>query len=734
MISLNPFLKATITCLFLGISFVSEAQLTNDLIWGAKSPFREESVDRVNSMNDGEHYTALNYNKKEWTIDKYSFKSYDKIGTVLSSSDLKLDKAIRLQNYSFNDDETKLLLVTEITPIYRRSYTAIYYIHDLTTGKTELLIDKKVRHAEFSPDGDKVAYVFENNLYFKVLSSGNFVSITTDGGYNTIINGATDWVYEEEFAISKAYEWSANGRSIAFIRFDESEVKEFSMDIYGSLYPYQYTFKYPKAGEDNSGVEVMVFNTDNRHTYNLNVTQGRELYIPRINWTNDPKKLCVQTMNRHQNKLDYHIYTIDYKGAPQHSGNIKEDVVYSETSDTYIEIDDDLIFTPDNKSFIRTSEKDGYNHIYKIGFNGKTEQITSGAWDVIEFKGLSDNGKDIFYLSAEDGAMYQNLYKVALKDKKVVKLSKNQGKNDAIFSNGMKYYINYHSSANQPTYITLHNANGDELKVLEDNLELKTTLDSYKLPQKEFVRIPGSNGDLNGWMIKPKDFDPTKKYPIYMFVYGGPGHNTVIDQYEGKGYLWHCMMAQKGYVVVSVDPHGTMYRGAAFKKSTYMQLGKLETEDMIAAAKWLQTQDWVASDRIAVQGWSYGGYMSSLCMTKGAKTFKVGVAVAPVTNWKFYDSIYTERFMRTPKENNSGYDDNSPINHVEKLEGKYLLIHGSADDNVHMQNTMEMVNALVNANKPFDLFIYPNKNHSIYGGNTRLHLYNKITSFIDENL
>ncbi len=710
-----------------------QSKLSNELIWGRKSPFRGKSVALVRSMNDGEHYTSINFGNKSWSIDKYSFKTYEKAGTIVSSSDIEGEFIIP-EGYELNNDETKLLIETEVRPVYRRSYTAVYYIFDTFTKKLTKVSDDPIMHAELSPDGNKVAYVKDNNIYYMMIESGKVVQVTTDGEYNKIINGSADWVYEEEFAISKAFEWSPKGDKIAYIKYDETEVKEFQMAMYGNLYPDQYTFKYPKAGEKNSIVEVFIYRLDDKISRPLNAMEGQELYVPRINWTSNNNELLVQTLNRHQNELNYVIYSNDPMGPPQKIHQYDKKIVYSEKSKTYIEIDDNLIFTEDGKSFIRTSEKNGYNHIYKIGFDGSSTQVTKGEWDVIEFKGLDSKKGIIYYVSAEEGAMYQSLYSVKLDGSKKTKLSTKKGNNDAHFSTGMKYYINFYSNSNTPSYITLHNAKGKELKVLEDNDELKAGLEEFGAKKKEFFKIKGAEGDLNAWMIKPDNFDENKEYPVYLFIYGGPGHNTVIDQYEGATYLWHCMLAQMGYIVVSVDPRGTMYQGEAFKKSTYLQLGKLETEDMIASAKWLAKQSWVDGDRIGVQGWSYGGYMSSLCMTKGADHFKMGIAVAPVTNWKFYDSIYTERFMRTPQENEKGYEENSPINHVEKLKGPYLLVHGSADDNVHHQNTMEMITALVAANKQFDLFIYPNKNHGIYGGNTRLHLFTKMTKFVQDNL
>ncbi len=718
---------------------LTQKELTLESIWKPGSPFRQNSVSAVRSMNDGLRYTAFDYQKSGLEIGIYSYASREKIGTLIKEADLKLDgskESLKLSGYSFNANETKMLLETDVKPIYRRSYTAQFYVYDIKTKALEKLSTSNSAQqlAEFSPDGNKVAYLMDNNIYYKDFTTGKTVQITNDGEKNKIINGSTDWVYEEEFAIVKAFYWNSDGTKIAYLKFDESEVPEFQMEYYGDLYPEIYKFKYPKAGEKNSDIGLFIYD------YNKNNTTAIESqfvddnsYIPRINWTKNPNELLVQRLNRHQNHLRYFKIKHDNTVGPQMQ-KYSEELVYEETSKTYIEIDDNLIFTEDGKYFIRTSEQNGYMHIYKIGFDKSIQQITKGEWDVIEFKGLDAKKGLIYYTSAEEGAIYKSLYVIGLNGKKKKKLSTRKGQNDAVFSTGMKYYINYHTDANTPMYVTLHEANGKELKVLEDNAELKKELAQYDLSNKEFFKIQGAEGELNAWMIKPSNFDPNKKYPVYMNVYCGPGHNTVLDSYDGTSYLWHQLLAKKGYIVVSVDPRGTMYRGQDFKKSTYLQLGKLETEDMIASAKWLSKQSYIDKDRIGIQGWSYGGYMSSLCMTKGADFFKMGIAVAPVTNWRFYDSIYTERFMRTPQENADGYDDNSPINHVEQLKGSYLLVHGSADDNVHHQNTMEMVSALVNADKQFDLFIYPNKNHGIYGGNTRFHLFNKMLNFTLENL
>lgn len=721
-----------IKALFIGLIFIgsglfAQEKLSVEQIW-KNWAFSGERIKSFRSMSDGNYFSRLEDGK----INKYAFKKPENIvETLFDGSTATFDgKAIKVEDYFFNADETKMLLATDVQSIYRRSFTAKYYVYDTKTKKLEELSKhpSPEQLAEFSPDGTKIAFVRDNNLYYKDLNSGKELIVTKDGRKNAIINGTTDWVYEEEFALTKGFYWSSDSKRIAYYRFDESLVKEFTMFYYQDLYPYNYTFKYPKAGERNSNVQIFIFNCETGKKQNSQLTNYE--YIPRIKWTKDPNKLIALTMNRHQSKLDYNLIQI----FPEKNNAIKVNPIYTETSKTYVEIDDNLIFLADGSGFIRTSESNGYNHIYKIGFDGKSSQITNGNWDVIEFKGLDQKNGIIYYTSAEEGPMYSALYKIKLDGSGKTKLSDQKGNNDADFSNGMQYYINYYSNINTPSTITLHNAKGKLISTLVDNSALKSKLEKYDLGKKEFVEFEGAEGKLNGWILKPKNFDPSKKYPVYFNVYCGPGHNTVVDQWEGANNMFHHLLAQEGYVVVSVDPRGTMYRGAEFKKSTYLQLGKLETEDLIAVAKGLQKENWVDADRIGIMGWSYGGYMSSLAITKGADVFKMAIAVAPVTNWKYYDNIYTERFMRTPQENNDGYEDNSPINHVDKLKGKYLLVHGDFDDNVHVQNTMEMVNRLVAKGKDFDLFIYPNRNHSIYGGGARAHLFNKILTFIKSNL
>lgn len=708
----------------------AKRSFTLEEIW-KENKFKMEMVSGLNSMKDGVHYTSLESDSTGGFIVKYSYKTGLAVDTIITPEMLVPEggaKPVEVESYQFSSEETKLLLSSESEAIYRHSSKEYYYVYDLKSAKLSKLSEEKVRLAEFSPAGNFVAYVKDNNLFIKDITpgAGSEAPITTDGKWNEIINGAADWVYEEEFSFDKAFSWSPDGKKIAYYRFDESKVKEFSMDMFGTLYPSQYRFKYPKAGEDNAKVSIHIYNLETKQSRKVNIGNNYE-YVPRIKWTKDADVLSIQTMNRHQGALDLIL-------ANSETGETK--YILSEKSDTYIDISDDLTFLDDKKHFIWTSEKSGYNHIYLYKLNGElVRQVTNGNWDVTGFRGIDEESKTLFYISAEDSPIVRKLYSISLDGSGKKKLSDKNGFNEADFSGKFQYYINYFSNSYGPYHITLNDASGREIRVLKDNQPLKDTLALYNISVKEFFKFKTSeNVLLNGWMIKPQNFDSTKKYPVFMFVYGGPGSQTVQNNWSGGNFLWYQYLAQKGYIVVSVDNRGTGARGSAFKKCTYKELGKLETIDQVEAAKYLGSLPWVDKNRIGIQGWSYGGYMSSLCITKGADVFKMAIAVAPVTNWRFYDSIYTERYMQTPQENPGGYDDNSPINHVDKLKGKYLLVHGTADDNVHFQNSVEMVNALVKANKQFDLFFYPDKNHGIYGGNARLHLYTMMTNYILENL
>ncbi|MES2589633.1 MAG: S9 family peptidase [Bacteroidota bacterium] len=730
MLKLTIFLSfLTLKVLTLSQETVSnKKELTVESIW-KNYEFYPKSFAGFKSTNDGEHFTQINESEKGFSISKHSFNNYAGAGIDIVTRENLLYKGqfITVDDYEFNADETKMLITTNTESVYRRSYIADFFILDLKSKKLTILDDKRENKtlAEFSPDGTKVAYISDNNIFIKDLTTEKYTQVTSDGKRNEIINGTTDWVYEEEFAITKGFTWSPDSKQIAYLKFDERFVKEFQMAYYGSLYPLQYKFKYPKAGEDNSKVTSYIYQLQTKKGQIIDL--GKYEYIPRMKWSSTSNQLIVQTLNRHQNNLKYFLVDSNTK-------KISSKMFFEENTETYVEIDDNLLILKDGKSLLRTSESSGYNHIHQVNFDGTTKQITNGNWDVIEFFGINEETNTVFYSAAEKSAIYKGIYKINLDGSQKTVLSKEIGYNNAEFSEGMKYFMKISSDANTPNTFSLCDASGKELSILENNEKLKAKLLSSNFSKKEFIQIQGKEGLLNAWMIKPQNFDPAKKYPVYINIYGGPGSNTVTDDYDGNDYIYHQLLAQKGYIVFSVDPRGTMYRGAKFKKSTYLQLGKLETEDFIAVAKELGKMNYVDASRIGIQGWSYGGYMTSLAMTKGADVFKMGIAVAPVTNWRYYDNIYTERFMRTPQENASGYDDNSPINFVKNIKGKYFIIHGSADDNVHYQNTMEMTTALTSANIQFDQFIYPDKNHGIYGGNTRNHLFNMMLNYTLKNL
>ena len=599
---------------------------------------------------------------------------------------------------------------------------------DIANKKLTKLFDFAVQEPLFSPDGTKIAFAKSNNLYVYDIASKQTKQITTDGKKNHIINGITDWVYEEEFAFVRAFDWSADSKKLAFIRFDETLVPEFSMAVYHKdLYPTIETFKYPKAGEKNAVVSLHIFDVNSSTKKDINLGNYSDFYIARMKWTNDANVLSAQILNRHQDNLD--LLFID--GT---SGDAK--IVLSEKDAAYVDVTDNLTFLKDN-SFIWTSEKDGYNHIYFYDKSGKLKnQVTSGNWEVTNYYGFDEKSKTVFYQSTETGSINRAVYRIALNGKNKERLSPNVGTNSATFSPNFDYFVNTFSTTTQPTLYTLNSAkDGKQLQIIVENDALLQKLKKYDLPTKAFFVLKTAEGnELNAWILKPKDFDPNKKYPVFMYQYSGPGSQEVANQWMDANDYWFMMLTQKGYIVACVDGRGTGYKGAEFKKMTQKELGKYEVQDQIAAAKVIGNYPFVDASRIGIFGWSYGGFMASNCIFQGADVFKMAIAVAPVTNWRFYDSIYTERYMQTPQENASGYDMNSPINHVDKLKGKFLLIHGSGDDNVHVQNSMQMMEALIQANKEFDSEIYPDNDHGIYGGNTRIQLYKRMTKFIEENL
>ncbi len=722
-------MKKFILVLFiLPLTFFSQQKLTLEDIW-AKGIFYAKYAQGFNVMNDGVNYVDIESYGSQTNLSQFDLKTGKKIKELVKGEDVKFNnKPLNLYTYQFSPNEDKLLLYENRENVYRRSPKANYYVYDIATKKTIQLSDKgQQMFPLFSPDGKKIAFVRENNLYIKYLETGAEIVVTSDGEANKIKNGWADWVYEEEFSRADYFDWSMNSQYLAYVKFDETKVKEYTMDYYkAELYPTQYTFKYPKAGEENSIVSVHIFDEESKRTVTADIGTEKDIYIPRIQFTNNPLVLSITRLNRLQNKLEL-LFTdvIGGKGA----------VAYTDESKTYVDVTDDLRFIGD-KGFIISSERDEYNHLYYYDLNGKLiNQITKGQFDVTEFSGYDEETKTLYYVSAENGATNRDVYSVKLNGKDKKRLSTRSGFTSFEFTPGYKYYISTYSDANTPPVYELNSINGKTVKVLEDNAALKSKMKNYNLSTKQFFRFKTSEGvELNGWMLKPQNFDSTKKYPVYMYAYGGPGANEVNNNWDGTDYFWHNFLNQEGYMVVCVDNRGTQGRGRQFKHSTYLQLGKLETIDQIETAKYLGSLPFVDKTRIGFQGWSFGGYMASLLISKGGDVFKTAVAVAPVTNWKYYDNIYTERFLRKPIDNKSGYEDNSPTNFVKDIKGKFLLIHGSADDNVHLQNSMELANAMVSKNIPFDFMIYPNKSHGISGGLTRLHIYSKIFKFVKENL
>jgi dipeptidyl-peptidase-4 len=694
--------------------------------------FYPKMVRGIVSLNNGRQYTSI----KKGSIVVYDYKTGDSVSTLVSAEDLVPEgkkEPIKIGNFKVNKDETKFIFPTQVEQIYRHSRVSYDYIWDTKTRKLVPLSENgKQRLADFSPDGNRVAFVRENNLFIKNLKTGEEKQITFDGKKNAIINGTCDWVYEEEFSFTKAFFWSPDGKKIAFYRFDESKVKQYTLPFYHgrkSAYPEAYTYKYPVAGEANSVVEIYTYNLATGKTVKMDVGSNTDQYIPRIKWTTQVDKLAIERLNRHQNHLDILL-------ANATTGETR--TIYTEDNKYYIEITDDLTFLPDGKHFLITSEKNGYNAIYLKDMTGKKEkQLTKGQWDVTKVYGYNPAKKLVFFQAAKISPMDRDIMAVNLKGK-IRQISTRTGTNDAVFSKSFDYYINTWSNANTPPYITVNNSKGKIIRVLEDNQAFVKKMAQYDLSKQEFFTLKspeftlpnGKQVDLNAWMIKPPHFDPNKKYPVLMYVYGGPGAQTVNNSWGWSNYFWFQMLAEKGIVVISVDNRGTGARGELFKKMTYKELGKYEIADQIEAAKLIGRFPYVDSARIGIFGWSYGGFMASLAITKGADVFNSAVAVAPVTNWRFYDNIYTERYMRTPKENKEGYDANSPLNYVKNMKGHFLLMFGSGDDNVHPINSMTLISSLVDHNKPFDMMVYPNKNHGIYGGNTRYFLYHKMTEFL----
>jgi dipeptidyl-peptidase-4 len=693
-------------------------------IW-ASGTFYPKTVNGFVNLNDGKSYCVLEKNDEGFdAINQYDYVSGSKIKEILNAKDVFGDEKYGINSYAFNQDQTVVLIYFNSLKIYRHSTRGDFKVVQLT-DKQVIGGGKEVRYPTLNPKGSKLAYVKENDLYVMDLMSQKVKRITKDGEYNTIINGAVDWVYEEEFGMSKGFEWNSNGTKIAFYRFDESAVKQWQMTTYGKLYPDLYKFKYPKAGESNSIVQVFIADAHKGGCKLIALNSDADQYIPRIKWTKNPNVLSIQRLNRLQNKWEL----LMVEGT-----NVQ--VSLEETNPRYVDITDDLFFLSDKKHMIVSSERDGYKHLYFHKVDGpQIFQITSGDWEVDQVLGIDEKNELIYYISTEVNPTERHIYSIDFQGKKKLRLTTESGWHSAQFSTDFTLALHNYHTATQPHVFNIKDKNWETQRVVEDNEDFKVRNNQFIMGDISFDQLSVNDNDLNYWMIKPASFNDSTKYPLLMYVYGGPGSQTVKNSFGWSNYYWYQMLANKyNIIIASVDNRGTGARGADFKKMTYRQLGKYETEDQIAAAKSLGQLSFIDKNRMGIWGWSYGGYMSSLALAKGNDVFKMAIAVAPVTNWRYYDNIYTERYMGLPQDNGAGYDDNSPINFVRDIKGKYLIVHGTGDDNVHFQNSVMMVNELIKNNIPFDSEFYPNKNHSIYGGATRYHLYNKMTNFILENL
>ena len=729
------FLLFCLVALTLGIKAQNQVTLRDV----SRGTYRASNIYGIKPMLDGQYYTQISPDRKR--IVKYSFKTGKQVEAIFDVEKARDCTLKYFDDYIMSPDEKLILIQTKTRSIYRRSFTAEYYIYNVKNNTIEPLSKNGPQQVPlFSPDGFQVAFVRNNNIFLVKLLFGNSESqITKDGEYNKVLNGIPDWVYEEEFGFNRAFDFSADSKMIAYIRFDESQVPMYKFPLYKGMnpeytefatYPGEYTYKYPKSGEVNSTVSVHTYDIKSHVTRKMDLPLDKDGYIPRIKFTSDPEKLAIMTLNRHQNRFD--LYMANPKSALCK-------VAIRDESEQYIKEDEysNIKFYPEN--IVLMSERDGYNHLYLYTIGGNlVKQITKGKFEVKNFLGWDKQSNVFYYTSNEGSPLRTAVYKIDGKGKKT-KLSTRTGTNDAIFSSNYSYYINTFSNISTPTLITINDNKGKELATMLDNKKLKEKIATLTLPQKEFFTFRTAEGvELNGWMMKPANFDATKKYPVIMHQYSGPGSQQVLDRWGIGSFsdagMFEAYMADRGYISVCVDGRGTGGRGAEFEKCTYLFLGVKESHDQVEAAKYLGTLPYVDGSRIGIWGWSFGGYNTLMSMSEGSNIFKAGVAIAAPTDWRYYDSVYTERFMRTPKENGDGYDAGSAIKRAPKMHGSLLLIHGTADDNVHLQNMAEYSEALVQAGVQFDEHIYINRNHGISGGNTRNHLMNRVANFFLRNL
>ncbi|MEO0555702.1 MAG: S9 family peptidase [Bacteroidota bacterium] len=706
----------------------AQQEITIDDIY-VKGTFRQKSVRGINWMNDGRYYSAREGND----IVKYDVTTGQKTETILDGD--ALSPSIRFSSYAFSADESQVLLTTKRESIYRRSYKAEFYIYNFEDKSLKKLSSNGPQsYARLSPDGTKVAFARDNNLFYVNLGVMSEVQVTNDGKFNHIINGSTDWVYEEELSFTRAFEWSGDSKTLFYLTFDESGVREYNMQKWneGQLYPEDYRFKYPKAGEDNAKVTATIYDLATKTKKPVDIGTDQEYYIARIKRTQSPTEFSLVRLNRLQNQVDIlHVST---------DATVK--TILTEKNERYIDIDfvDELTYLKDGKHFVHASEQSGYKHLYLYNMQGQqVNAITTGDFEVSSMVGIDQSGRraKVYYTAAEISPMQRQFYVVDINGKNKKALRSEEGWHSINMGGDFKYYIDSYSSPTQPLKVTLYETKKNAVvKVLEDNAQFASTIQAYKITPKEFFTFNTVDGtSINGYMYKPANFDAWKKHPVLVFQYSGPGSQQVTARFgSGANDMWHQMLTQKGYIIAVIDPRGTGARGQEFKKMTYKELGKYESEDHIAGAKYLGGLPYVDASRIGIWGWSYGGYMSSLAMFKGEGIFKAAIAVAPVTNWRFYDTIYTERYMALPQENGSGYDDNSPVSHSQKLQGNYLLIHGTGDDNVHFQNAVTLQNKLIAEGKQFDSFYYPDRAHGIFRKSARPHLFTMMTDWVLENL
>ncbi len=700
--------------------------------------FRGESMAAVQALGDGESYAQLSDDGKR--IERYEYRTAKLSETLFDVERAQGDRLEGIDGYMMSPDGKYLLIQTNTKRIYRHSFTAVYYIYNIGTRELAPLSKNGPQQTPlFSPDGNQIAFVRDNNIFLvKLLHDNAEVQVTKDGKWNEVINGIPDWVNEEEFGFSRAMVFTADSKQLVWIRYDESQVKQYSMPLFKGLrperteyadYPGFYTYKYPIAGEQNATCTVWSYDISSCQTRQLQVPLDTDGYIPRIVMTSDPQRVAVYTLNRHQDCLRI------YMANPLSTLSV---LAIEDEVDHYIKDDaiNGICFT--DKHILMPSDRDGFMHLYLYSLDGQLlRQVDKGDYEVSEVYGYDEKTGDVYFASHEDGAADQRVW-VAHKNGKRECLTPKAGWNSAIFSANYRYFIHTWSDRNTPMTYEVCGRNGKTLRTVVDNAKLREKLGNYQLGKTELHTITTADGvELNAWMLKPADFDASKKYPVVMYQYGGPGSQQVKNAWgigmAGQGALLEQYLCQQGFICVCVDNRGTGGRGADFEKCTYLKLGQLEAHDQVEAAIWLGKQTYVDKDRIAIWGWSFGGFNTLMAMSEGRGVFRAGIAIAPPTSWRYYDTIYTERFMRTPKENAEGYDE-CPIARATKLHGTLMLVHGMADDNVHFRNTAEYTEALVQADKDFRQLVYTNRNHSIYGGNTRNHLFRQCIQFFEKEL